>query len=162
MRGIRRGHMLTARVAKLGEIDAAEEMLTRAQQNRGDRKVHLVDQTGPQIVPEGGDAAADADILAARGIEGALEHVLDAIGDKVKGGAARHHDRWPRIVRKHEDRNVIGRVVAPPSLPGLVRPGSTYGPEHVAPQDPGADVGEVARGKVGAGDGRYGRLDERL
>src|SRR5262245_17631698 len=101
MRGIRRGHMLAARVAKPGEIDAAEEMLTRAQQNRGDREMHLVDQTGPQIVPDRGNAAAKADILAAGGFKAALERSLDAIGDKVKGGAARHGDRWPRIVRQH-------------------------------------------------------------
>src|SRR5262244_401752 len=107
MCGIWSRHMLAAHEAKLGEIDAVEEMLARAEQHRCDRKMHLIDQPGPQIFLDGGDAAAEADILAAGAFEGALERGLDAIGDKVKGGAARHADRWPRIVREHEDRHVI-------------------------------------------------------
>src|SRR5262245_13002025 len=146
--------MLAARKAELGEIDAAEEMLARAQQNRGDRKVHLVAQTAPQIVPDGGNAAANADILAAGGFKGTLERGFDAIRDKVKSGAASHRDRWPWIVREHEDGNVIGRVVAPPAFPGLVRPGPTDGPEHVSPQDPGADIGHAACRKIVVGTGR--------
>src|SRR5262249_29983836 len=137
--------MLAARVTKPGEIDAVEEMLARAQQHRRDRKMHLVDQTGTQIVPDGGDAAAKADILAAGGIEGALERGLAASGDEMNRGPPRHGDRLPRIVREHEDGNVIGRVVAPPAFPSLIRPGTTDGPEHVATQDPGADIGEAAR-----------------
>src|SRR5262249_35495337 len=112
MCGIWSRHMLAAREAKLGEIDAVEEMLARAKQHRRDRKMHLVDQPGPQIFLDGGDAAAEADILAAGGFESALERGLDAIGDEVKGRAARHADRRPRVVREHEDRHVIGRVVA--------------------------------------------------
>src|SRR5437016_4789102 len=146
--------MLGAFEAKPGEIDAAEEMLTRAQQNRRDRKMHFVDQPGAQIVPDGGDAAAKADVLSVGGFEGALERVLDAIGDKVKGGAAGHVDRWPRIVREHEDRNVIGRIVAPPAFPGFVRPRPAYGPEHVASQDPRAEIGDAARRQVVVGAGR--------
>src|SRR5262249_13840570 len=148
MCGIWSRHMLAAREAKLGEIDAVEEMLARAKQHRRDRKMHLVDQPGPQIFLDGGDAAAEADILAAGGFESALERGLDAIGDEVKGRAARHADRRPRVVREHEDRHVIGQVVAPPAFPGLVRPWPTNGPEHVATQDPGADIGKAARRKV--------------
>src|SRR5262245_53723846 len=122
--------------------------------------MHLIDQPGAQIVPDGGDAAAEADILAAGGFEGALERGLDAVGDEVKGGATRHRDRWLRIMREHEDRNVIGRVVAPPAFPGLIRPGPADRPEHVAPQDPGADIGEAARRKIVVWAGRSIRLAE--
>src|SRR5262245_25489865 len=154
MRGIWRRHMLTARVTKRGEIDAAEEMLARAEQHWRDPKMHLVDQAGLQIFPDGSNAAAQTDILAAGRFEGALERRLDAIGDEMKGGAARHGNRQPRMMREHENGNVIGRIVAPPPFPSVVGPGSTDGPEHIATQDPGAEIGETARRKIVVGAGR--------
>src|SRR5262249_39014943 len=65
-----------------------------------------------------------------------------AIGDKMEDGAALHLDRPPRMVREHERRNVIRRLLAPPSLPALVGPGAADWAEHVPPQDPRADAGE--------------------
>src|SRR5262249_4362714 len=43
-----------------------------------------------------------------------------------------------------EHRSVIGRLVAPPPLPGLVAPGPANGAKHVAAQDPGAHAGKAA------------------
>ena len=43
-------------------------------------------------------------------------------------------------MREYEDRAVIRWVVAPPPLPGVVRPGSAAWREHVAAHDPGADI----------------------
>src|SRR5580704_6746420 len=63
---------------------------------------------------------------------------------------------------KHEDRSVIRRVVAPPSFPGIVRPGSSYRPEHVAPQDPGSDVFEATRRKVVVDAGRAAFISKHL
>src|SRR2546421_10007981 len=48
------------------------------------------------------------------------------------------------MARQHEHRVVVRRVVAPPTLPFLVRPRSADRAEHVAPHDGGADAG-VAR-----------------
>src|SRR5690242_628560 len=46
--------------------------------------------------------------------------------------------------RQHEYRVVVGRVVAPPTLPFLVGPWPPDRAEHVAPDDRGADA-SVAR-----------------
>src|SRR5664279_5440146 len=48
---------------------------------------------------------------------------------------------------QHEDRRVIGRIVTPPALPVLVRPCPPVGIEHVATQNPRADIANAARGK---------------
>src|SRR5262245_47453232 len=52
---------------------------------------------------------------------------------------------------KDEDRRVVGRVASPPTLPAVVRPGSTHGSEHVAAQDTRADILEAARGEIVVG-----------
>ena len=49
---------------------------------------------------------------------------------------------------EHEHRRVIGRVVAPPALPLIVRPGAARGAEHIAAENPGADPLNTARGKI--------------
>jgi hypothetical protein len=44
------------------------------------------------------------------------------------------------MVRKHENVVVVGRVFAPPTLPGVVGPVAADGAEHIAAEDVGADV----------------------
>src|SRR5665213_3068843 len=43
------------------------------------------------------------------------------------------------MMRQHEDGRVIRRLVAPPALPALIRPGTADRTEHVAPENPGSD-----------------------
>jgi hypothetical protein len=43
---------------------------------------------------------------------------------------------------------MVNRVLAPPSSPALIRPGTTHRPEHVSTHNPGANIAEAARGKV--------------
>src|SRR5262249_49952844 len=43
------------------------------------------------------------------------------------------------VMRQHEGRRVIGRVLAPPAFPALVRPGSAHRAEHVAAEDEGTE-----------------------
>jgi hypothetical protein len=52
------------------------------------------------------------------------------------------------MMREHERGHVIRRLLAPPAAPALVRPRPAHRPEHVAAEDPGADVLEAARGDV--------------
>ena len=59
---------------------------------------------------------------AARPRRRLLERGVDAVGDEVEGRAALHLERRARVVRQHEHRHVVGRVVAPPALPGVVGP----------------------------------------
>ena len=70
---------------------------------------------------------------------------MDAIGDEMKRRAAVHGDRRPGVVGENENGRVIRWVVAPPSLPRIVGPGSSDRPEHVPAHDPGSDIGESAR-----------------
>ncbi|MBW3613464.1 MAG: hypothetical protein KY392_06355, partial [Chloroflexi bacterium] len=60
----------------------------------------------------------------------------DAIGHEVERGAALHHQRLPLVVREHEHRCVVRRILAPPAPPGWV-PIAAPGTEHVAAHDVG-------------------------
>jgi hypothetical protein len=73
---------------------------------------------------------------------------VDAVGDEVEGGAALHLERRARMVGQHEHRHVVGRVRPPPALPGIVGPRPADRAEHVAAEDPGAEVLEPGRGEL--------------
>jgi len=66
------------------------------------------------------------------------------------------------MVREHEDRHVVRRLLAPPALPLLVGPGTAHRAEHVAPEDPRADVGHAARGELVVDAGRAAVLAQHL
>lgn len=142
-----------AAVAELRHVQPGEKMLAGAEQDRRDREMHLVDQAFLQILPDRGDAAADPHILVLGGRLRLFERRMDAVGDEVKRRAAFHQDRRPLVMGEHEDRHVIGRVVAPPAFPALVRPFAADRPEHVATKDPGADILKTARGEAVAAAG---------
>src|SRR5258706_457833 len=72
-----------------------------------------------------------------------LQRGLNSFGDEAKLRAALHPERLARVMRQHEDRRVIRRLVAPPALPALIGPRPADGTEHVAPKDPGADSGKA-------------------
>src|SRR3954468_24091403 len=61
MRGGGRRHVLGTLVTKLGQVETPEQVLAGTEQHRRDGEVHLVDETGREILADGGDAAADAD-----------------------------------------------------------------------------------------------------
>jgi hypothetical protein len=64
----------------------------------------------------------------------------NAFGDEVERRAALHDEVGARVVRQHEYRAVVHRLVAPPALPLEVRPRPAHRAEHVAAHDPRADV----------------------
>src|SRR5882724_1894146 len=105
--------------------------------------MQLVNQGGAQILPYSGYAAAEADVAAARSSGGLLQSVVNAPGDKAKLRSSRHPERRPLVMRQHEDRRVIRRLVAPPALPAVVRPRTSDRTEHVAPKNPGTDSGQA-------------------
>ncbi len=72
-----------------------------------------------------------------------LQSGVNAFGDKTKLRASRHPERRARVMRQHEDRRVIRRLVAPPALPAVVRPWASDRTEHVAPKNPGPDSGKA-------------------
>src|SRR6476619_6837432 len=57
------------------------------------------------------------------------------------------------MMRQHEHRDAIRRLVTPPALPAVVRPSATHGAEHVAAEYPRADVRESPRRAVVVGTG---------
>src|SRR5580704_15840765 len=62
----------------------------------------------------------------------------------MEGSSPVHSDRCPRMIREHEDRSMIRRVVAPPPLPGFVRPGPPDRSKHISTNDPCANVVKAA------------------
>src|SRR6266481_10048517 len=118
------GNVLGAVIAELCCVDTGEEVLSGAQQDRGDGQMHLVDQPGAKVLPNRGYAAAKSDVLAVGGVGRSLKRCVDTIGDEMENRAAFHRDRCALVAGQHEDGGVIGRVVAPPPLPAVVGPGA--------------------------------------
>src|SRR5439155_12659424 len=104
--------------------------------------MQLVDQTGTQILPNGGNPAAEVHVAPARRSARLLQGDVNAFGDKMKLRTSRHPKRRPRVMCQHEDGCVIRRLVAPPALPAVVRPRASDRTEHVAPKNPGTDSGK--------------------
>src|SRR5712691_8309760 len=67
---------------------------------------------------------------------------MNAFGDKPKLRTSGHAERRPRIVSQHEHVRVVWRLIAPPALPAVIRPGTSDRAEHVAPENPGTDSGK--------------------
>src|SRR5882762_7959968 len=105
--------------------------------------MQLVNQGGAQILPYSGYAATEADVAGARSSGRLLQSVVNAPGDKAKLRSSRHPERRPLVMRQHEDRRVIRRLVAPPALPAVVRPRASDRTEHIAPKNPGTDSGKA-------------------
>src|SRR6059036_3489992 len=102
--------------------------------------------------------AADLDIEPARGLPGATERVLNSAGDEMKDGPAFHRDGFARVVRQHEHRHVIWRVLAPPAAPLVVGPRPAHGAEHVSAHDIRTDAFPEALGKIVVGTRRPARF----
>src|SRR5688572_33488924 len=72
----------------------------------------------------------------------------------MEDGAALHLQRRARMVGQDEDRHMVRWIGSPPALPLVVRPGSAHRPEHVAAQDPGAEILERACREIVVDAGR--------
>jgi len=110
--------------------------------------MRLIDKSGLKVLTDGCGTAPEPDILAVRGVRGAFQRGVDAIGHEMERRAPLHGDRWPGMMGEDKDRCVIRRVGAPPSLPGLIEPRPSDRPEHVSAQDPCADVGQSSGREV--------------
>src|ERR1700687_3606501 len=99
--------------------------------------MQLVNQAGLQILPNGRHANTNADAAPPRRSPRLLHRGMNAFGDKPKLRASRHAERRSRVMSQHEDGCVIRRLLAPPALPGVIRPGTSDGTEHVSPENPG-------------------------
>lgn len=148
MGGSRRGFVLDAGIAQGRQVHTFEEALAAAEQDWRYGYVHLVDKAVAKVLLDDIDPATDANIFASGGLPGALKSDDSTFCHEVKGRSAVHDERWARVVGEHEHGDVIHRVVAPPTPPTLVRPGTTNWPKHVSAEDPRADVLESSSGKL--------------
>src|SRR5438105_5031351 len=86
-------------------------------------------------------AARAGDIPVAGRGPGLPQRRFDSIGHKVERGATVHHERVARVMGEDKDRDVVGRIVAPPTGPALV-PRAVAAAKHLAAHDVGANVRE--------------------
>ncbi len=115
------GDGFRAFISKSAQIDAGHQILAGTQQHRPQGQMQFVDQARLQVLPHGGNATAQAHVApACRGLR-LVQCGLDAVGDEAELGAALHRQRRAGMLRQHEDRGVIRRLVAPPALPARRR-----------------------------------------
>ena len=88
-----------------------------AEQDRDHHDVHVVDQSGGEERADHGGAAAEAHVLAGRGLARRCERFGRRGVDEVEGRAALHLDRRARVMGEDEDRRMERRVGAPGALP---------------------------------------------
>src|ERR1700712_2518995 len=81
-----------------GVAGVVEQARARAEQHRGDVEDELVDDSGGQRLAHRRGAAGDVDAATFGDGAGLLEGRGEAIGDEVKGRAARHLDRVARVM----------------------------------------------------------------
>jgi hypothetical protein len=114
-----------------GVAHVLEQTLSCPEDNRHDVKIELVEHPGCEELLYGAGTASDRDMLASRGRAGLIERRLDPAGDEGKGRAAPHRQRLARVVGEDEYGRVKGRLLAPPTRPGLI-PGPGAASEHPA------------------------------
>src|SRR5882757_8137377 len=110
--------------------------------------MHVIHQTGAQVLLHGGDAAAQPDIFSVRSLFGALQSSVDALDHKVESCTSMHHDGRASVMGKNKDGYVVSRTVAPPAFPTVVRPRPAHRTKHVAPENPGSDTLEAAHDHI--------------
>src|SRR5579859_1288235 len=121
-------------------LQTVPEPLPAAQHDRHYDDVQVVDQAGGQEFADSRRAAADADIPARGGLARLLKRSGGAGVEEFKRGTAVHLYGRPGMVGEDKDRGVERRVVSPPSVPLLVRPGPMVRAELAPPHDLGADA----------------------
>jgi hypothetical protein len=148
MRGFLRCNPRNTFVSQSAHVNPVEQSLSRAQQDRRDREVQLINKTLTKILLDSGSSATNAHIHTFGCITRQVKRFVNTAGDEVKDRSAFHLDRRARVMRQDESWNVIRWVVAPPAFPVHVGPGSANRSEHVSSQNPGSDIREAPRSEV--------------
>src|SRR3954451_5320816 len=148
MGGLLRRDELSALVSQSAHVDALEQSLSRAQQDRRDREVQLIDEARTEILLDSVGPAANAYVHSLGCIARAIERLVNSARDEIESRSAFHLDGRARVMSQDESWNVIGWVVSPPAFPVHVGPGTANGSEHVSAENPGAHILEAARSEV--------------
>src|SRR3954451_24268882 len=131
-------------------LDAVEDPLAGAEQDRRDVERELVDDPGNEGLAHSRGAARDVHTALAGRLTRLCVSGVEAAGDEVEGRPAIHLDRLVSVMGEHKHRRVIRRLGSPPAAPVLI-PLAADRPEHVPPHDVRA-----ARAHEPAGRGRVG------
>src|SRR5262245_1962552 len=118
-------------------LDAVEDPLAGAEQDRRDVERELVDDPGNEGLAHGRGATRDVHADLAGRLARSCVCGVEAVGDEVEGGPAFHLDRLVGVMGEHEHRRVVRRLGAPPAAPVLI-PLAADRPEHIPPHDVGA------------------------
>ena len=120
--------------------------------------MEVVDEVLCQELSDRRRSAPEANIQSARRFRGDGQCFARAGVEEVEGRATFHLEWRAGVVREHEHRVVVRRVVSPPTLPLQVRPRSALRSEHVAAHDVRPDAGNPsAREEVVGVPGSAGR-----
>src|SRR5438067_7026540 len=115
-------------------LDAVEDPLAGAEQDRRDVERELVDDAGNEGLAHSRGATRDVYAALAGRLTRLCVSSVEAVGDEVEGRPAFHLDRLSSVMGEHKARRVIRRLGAPPAAPALI-PLAADRPEHVPPHD---------------------------
>src|SRR5262249_31567158 len=118
-------------------LDAVEDPLAGAEQNRRDVERELVDDPGNEGLAHSRGATRDVYATLAGSLTRLCVSGIEAVGDEVEGGPAFHLDRLVSVMREDKHRRVVRRLGTPPTAPILI-PLAADRPEHIPPHDVGA------------------------
>src|SRR6266513_2885912 len=115
-------------------LDAVEDPLAGAEQDRRDVERELVDDPCNEGLAHGRGATRDVYTALAGRLTRLCVSVVEAVGDEVEGRPAFHLDRLMSVMGEHEHRRVVRRLGTPPAAPVLI-PLAADRPEHVPPHN---------------------------
>src|SRR5215213_5799806 len=115
-------------------LDAVEDPLAGAEQDRRDVERELVDDPGKEGLAHSRGATRDVHAVLARRLTRLCVSGVEAAGHEVEGRPAFHLDRLAGVMGEHEYRRVVRRLGTPPPAPVLI-PLAADRSEHVPPHD---------------------------
>src|SRR5215469_217641 len=93
--------------------------------------MQFIDEPCAQILLNGCDTAADSYVPLFCSVLRTLQCGMDSVSDEVKHCVALHFKRRARIMCENKRRDMIRRLLAPPSLPRVIWPRTTHRAERV-------------------------------
>src|SRR3954469_2660031 len=115
-------------------LDAVEDRLAGAEQDRGDVERELVDDPGNEGLAHSRGATRDVYAAVAGRLTRLCVSSVEAARDEVEGRPTFHLDRLVSVMGQHEHGRVVRRLGTPPAAPILI-PLAADRPEHVPPHD---------------------------
>src|SRR2546421_12816577 len=119
-------------------LDAVEDPLARAEQDRRDVERELVDDPGNEGLAHSRGATRDVYAALAGRLTRLCVSGVEAVGDEVEGRPAFHLDRLVSLMGEHNHRRAVTRLGTPPRAPRLIPPAAARPPHPPPPHAPAA------------------------